>query len=86
MKGKVFEKVGVNVSTVGGSAKRAGLRQDNSTAPPKTRRIFSPPASALVAHMANPHVPAVHMNTRFPGTTTKTLVRRRGGSESANSL
>ncbi len=67
LKGKVFEKAGVNVSSVHGALATdfAGTINGASADNP----AFCATGISLVAHMANPHVPAVHMNTRFLTTT-----------------
>ena len=68
MRGRVFEKVGVNVSEVYGTLGEAARRTMRSR--PGLEGIDADPrfwasGISLVAHMHSPKVPAVHMNTRM---------------------
>jgi len=64
--GKIFEKVGVNFSEVYGKFSKEMIGKI-----PGTNKDLNFWASGIsvVMHMNNPHVPAIHFNTRFIYTT-----------------
>ncbi|HJK87430.1 MAG TPA: oxygen-dependent coproporphyrinogen oxidase [Candidatus Megaira endosymbiont of Hartmannula sinica] len=62
MRGNVFEKVGVNISTVYGSFSKQFRGKIPGT---ENNPSFFATGISLVAHMRSPLIPAMHFNTRY---------------------
>ena len=64
--GKIFEKVGVNFSKVCGKFPKEMKKKIPGT---NTSLNFWASGISVVMHMKNPHIPAIHFNTRYIYTT-----------------
>ena len=66
--GQIFDKVGVNHSTVEGVFQKNYKSNIPGT---KKNQTYWASGVSVVAHMKNPKIPAVHFNTRFVVTSKK---------------